>query len=464
MRARTRRRRRPSDAERGAVAVLVALLLVPMIGFVALAMDISRLDNSRQRLWDTIDSAALAGASLLPDAAAAESAAFAYADANMPGLVPTIEFRCLVSVTAGGEPDAADIPLSCDPGPPPYTLAAYPGTSCNDALCSMPCDPHPPQNDACNTMLVSAGRSVDFQFAPVIGFDQGNTGTLSTAACHGACGETPVVPADIVLLVDRTGSMRPQDMAALKAASEAFLEGLTPTLHHVALGTLGRSKNAPSPGCPTEPSSSKTMGPWIPVGLRADYDLTDNYPPDSPPNLNPVSQLVAGIGCLPQSSTGTNLADPIAAARAYLLANGRPGVAKGIVFLTDGEANESLAGAPCPQAKIEAQVTEDAGISIVAIAYRLQGVSCGSEPATTTLATMATNPGGGVVTADDGGDGPGGTPGGCLDAASAALENADGDHLFCSPDAADLLAVFDAASQALLNDLDTHTKLVRIPR
>jgi hypothetical protein len=454
---------RRAVVERGVSAILVALMLVPMIGFVALGIDISQLHNDRQRLWDTIDAAALAGASQLPDATAARAAALAYADANISGLTPALEFRCLVGVTSLGLPDGADVPVSCNPGPGPDNLTSYPGITCSAEICSIPCNPDPPENDECNTMLVSASRTVDYNFAPVIGFDSGDTGTLSTAACRGVCGSVPDAPADIVLLLDRTGSMGAADMVALDQASKAFLEGLTPSLHHVALGTLGRSSNSPSPACPTDPSPDQNSGPWIPVGLRSDYDITDNNPPDSPPNLNGVSLLVMGIDCLPKSSTGTNLGDPIAAAGSYLLANGRAGVSKGIVFLTDGEANRSSSGQPCDWAKSRAQLVEDSGVAIIAIAYRLQGVSCNGEPATQTLAKMASDPTSGPASADDGGDGLGGLAGGCLGAPEIASENSDGDHLFCAPDPSQLVATFDAASSALLADLDARTKLVRIP-
>ena len=161
-------------------------------------------------------------------------------------------------------------------------------------------------------------------------------------------------------------------------------------------------------------------GPWVPIGLSDDYDNTDNDPPDSPPDLNPSSQLVRGINCLDFSTTNTNLGDSIHAAGSYLVNNGRPDVPDGVVFMTDGEANQpTSSGNPCTYAQTRAQQVKSAGVIVVTIAYRLQGVDCSGTPATTVLANMASDPESGVSTVDDGGDGSGGLPGGCDYVASA---------------------------------------------
>ncbi len=52
--------------ERGAVAVIVGMLLVVLIGFAALGVDIAQQVQSKQRLFDTMDAAAHAGAYELP--------------------------------------------------------------------------------------------------------------------------------------------------------------------------------------------------------------------------------------------------------------------------------------------------------------------------------------------------------------------------------------------------------------
>jgi Flp pilus assembly protein TadG len=56
----TSRLRRPLDRERGATAVVFALLLVPMLGFAAIAVDIGALYAERARLQVGADAAAIA--------------------------------------------------------------------------------------------------------------------------------------------------------------------------------------------------------------------------------------------------------------------------------------------------------------------------------------------------------------------------------------------------------------------
>lgn len=450
------------SGQRGAAAVLLAMFMLVILGFVALGVDISTHTRTRQKLWDTLDAAALAGSTMLPDGIAAHQVALDYADANMPGLVPEVKFWCVVGVD-GSEPNASHIPEMCDPGPSPYNVGNYPGLECNSRMCFIPCNPLSPEFDECNTMSVVAGKDVAYSFAPVIGTDQGSTGALTSAACKGPCGAEIETPGDIALVLDRTGSMRSADLAALKVAAKVFLEGITPSLHDVALGTLGQSKSAPW-RCPTEPASRRDATyKWVAVDLTNDYDLTDNDPPDNPPSLNSSSALVQGIDCLSSSSTGTNLGDPLRGAGDYLVANGRPDAPDGIVFMTDGEANEPYGSGNCDYAKAKAAEVKSQGVIVVTIAYRLQGVSCEGTPATTVLADMASDPHTGIPTADDGGDGPGGLPGGCVNAPEIASENADGDLFFCAPEPGQLSAVFSSASTSILAEFSDHTILVRPP-
>lgn len=434
-------------SDRGATAVFISLALLLIMGFVALGIDISLHTNNRQDLWDTLDAAALAGSALLPDAAAASQTAIAYADANSPGVVPNIDFWCVVGVDGSGNPNAAHIPGMCDPGPGPYTSGSYPGLECNDRQCLIPCNPFAPQFDRCNTMSVRAVRDVPYTFARVIGIDQGSTGVLTSAACKGPCGTEIDVPGDIVMVLDRTGSMRPEDLTALDAAARVFLQGLNPGVHEVGLGTIGRSD--PIPICPSQPSPNENVGPWIPVGLDDDFQ-------------SPTSDIVRAIDCLSSSSTGTNLGDPMAAAGAHLASSGRAEAPNGVVFMTDGEANRGT-GNPCLHAKNQATQVKAAGTVVVTIAYRLQGVNCGIEPATTVLADMASDPQNGPVTADDGGDGAGGLPGGCESAAAIASENADGDHFLCTPEPGQLAAIFAEAASTILAEFSDRTILVRPP-
>lgn len=70
-------------SESGAVYVWVALGIIALFGFGALAIDMSYLYVLRNQAQITADSAVLAGAGELPDVAAARTAAKDYADRNM---------------------------------------------------------------------------------------------------------------------------------------------------------------------------------------------------------------------------------------------------------------------------------------------------------------------------------------------------------------------------------------------
>src|SRR5690242_17579999 len=59
------RRRQSRGDRRGAVTVLVALLLVPFLGMVAFAVDVAWIVQSRSDLQNAADAAALAGAEQL---------------------------------------------------------------------------------------------------------------------------------------------------------------------------------------------------------------------------------------------------------------------------------------------------------------------------------------------------------------------------------------------------------------
>ena len=69
--------------EAGIALILVACCLMLLIGFAALAVDGSHIFKIRTHCQSTADSAALAAASMLPDLAAARSAAIAYGAKNM---------------------------------------------------------------------------------------------------------------------------------------------------------------------------------------------------------------------------------------------------------------------------------------------------------------------------------------------------------------------------------------------
>lgn len=73
------------ESDQGAIAVMVAVLMVVMLGFAAIAVDAGAMYTARRQAQTAADAAALAGAQNLPMAPdLALAAAQAYAETNMP--------------------------------------------------------------------------------------------------------------------------------------------------------------------------------------------------------------------------------------------------------------------------------------------------------------------------------------------------------------------------------------------
>ncbi|MEX1253828.1 MAG: pilus assembly protein TadG-related protein [Dehalococcoidia bacterium] len=311
---------------------LCAFMLAILLGMVAMVVDVGNFLHERAQLQTVVDAAALAAAQELPDNdTMADDVALEYAAANHPTLdLSNVNstFYCFVGDDDdNGVPDANDIPAACNPG----SNAAW---TCGGGACASPCFPN--EGDKCNTISVGAENSVSFIFAPVIGMEEADTGTIHAAACHGACGGPAAGPLDVVMIIDRSSSMSSSELNDAKTAARAVLDIFNPAQQHVALGVLGASD--PSNLCNDEDPDDG--GTWLAVPLSSDFKNSDG-------TLNTSSSLVSTINCLTSSSQGTNLGSPIndeaygqPDAMSHLLTSGRPGVKKAIILFTDGAANQ----------------------------------------------------------------------------------------------------------------------------
>ena len=339
---------RPPD-ESGAVAVLTALLAVVLFITAAIAVDIARTVLVRQTLHDTLDTAAHAGAYELPgNGASAKTAALAMARANDPGVVPHVDLWCVVASTGAAKTvRSTQIPWTCNPGPAPYDVARYPGLRCNTKLCAIPCIAE--EGDRCNTVRAADSEVVPFDFAPVIGVSEGSTGSVSSVACKGSCGQAPV-PMDVVVVADRTASMAESDRLQMVTAIKSMLKTMDPTQQYVALATIHKSKLTDA-RCVTNSTGAPDGvkgGKWVAVPFSADYK-TGPVAAD----LNVSSALFKGLDCLPESAAGlygTHLAGALKGAVRYLLGYDtnnlsalprREGeIRKVVMFETDGMPDE----------------------------------------------------------------------------------------------------------------------------
>jgi Putative Flp pilus-assembly TadE/G-like/von Willebrand factor type A domain len=443
----------PREGERGQILVLFSLLIVVILGFAALVIDVGVLRNANQNLWNALDSGALAGAMNLPEnPTAANSTAMQYADTNYPGPLPAdrvgVTYYCLIGDRNGdGQPDLSDIPMTCNPGTVPSTA-----WRCGHGICTAPCIPA--EGDTCNTLALTGTTTVSFGFGNAVGVSSGDTQQVTSAACKGPCGSQPVALVDVALVVDRTSSMSGVDTTNARSAADSVRKLYNPAAQWLSFGVLGPSQTSGS--CTTTPATSigTAMQPtdlrrWMPVGLSGSgASFASDY-------ASSTSKLAQAIACFTNSSTGTDLSDPITMAAYELTHNGRTGVSKGIILMSDGQPNASTAYTSdyCSQANTAATAAKAQGIEVFTVGFGLDGsnnIACPDtggtfkgKTATALLASMATS------SADDGG-----CPG---------TENTDDDHYFCVPKtagaSADLSAVFKSAATSLAKG----TKLVQLP-
>jgi hypothetical protein len=423
------------DGERGQMLVLFTLVLVVILVFASLVVDVGLLRNNRQTLVNTMDSAALAGGTKLPVNGATEGAAAntlinATVSADYPGLPVSayaITYKCLIGLDPlnPGQPNIArDVPLVCDPhfslGHNPPVAADFVGAGATRFSSCVPS-----AGDRCNAVVIAGSSITPYSFGRVVGINQGSTGVVVSAACNGPCGADPTTPVDVVLVMDRTGSMSGADTVNAKAAANSLVSIYKPANQWLALGTLGPSTTG---GCAATAAGSigtanaADLRRWVPVGLSGTGSgFSTNF-----------AQVTAAISCYTNSSTGTDLADPIAMAAYELRNNGRTGVAKGIIFETDGQPNAAVGSGPnyCGLASNAATAAKAVatgaplGIDVYTIGFGLDAASGGDpacpdtsgpwngKTATALLASMSTGPTVGTTTC-------------------SAAENTDGDHFYC---------------------------------
>jgi hypothetical protein len=451
------------SAQDGAIALMTAVLMVVLLGVTALAYDLAHLRHQRQVLQDAVDLSALAGAQLMPvrgaqaaNLAVAEAQLIAHA--NSPGLPIgnlIVHFSCVVSDPEGnGGQDSLDVPGACGPA----VAGAWTGgwtTALGRATHA--CDPY--AGDLCNSIVVSASDTVQFYFAPVMGFNQGSTGSVSAASCRGFCGQ-PSTPLDVVIVFDRTGSMTDADIQNAINGAEAVLQAYDPRLQHVGFVALPYGDPATGKCLANDPQiyPNSSQSPWEVTPLSSDYL-------DANGALNRSSALVQRIECMHatprisvivdgverKSAGHTNLGDPMSAARSMLASEGRPDVPDVIIFETDGEANQPFGHQPCQYFVDAARAAKTAGVDVFTLGFGVGGARCtqdtgfyGSKFASISLSDAAA---------------PIGTPSGALDnqpGSCSAQENTDGDNYFCEPGTADLEAVFRQIAVASLG----HSRLV----
>lgn len=285
--------RRARRNERGASAVVVALLMTAIMAVGALGLDISKLVFERQQVRAAVDAAAQIGAArlnptpldkkeaddlklLIKDAAVKNYGTSTYGK----GLVAkdvTVDFFCVVATLEGSvplSPKVSQIPDTCDPDPSHHNYTP-PGMKCDARSCAIPCKPEEVPlstfpKPVCNAIRVGATKEVLYVLAPAVGIPN-SYATASTVSCQGTCGGDPGPnPLNVVVMADRTPSMfnedappkdRDKDLVALRSGMLSMLKIMNTKQQYLAFGAI--QKSVPKDGDLTSPPS------------RTDYTFTN---------------------------------------------------------------------------------------------------------------------------------------------------------------------------------------------
>ena len=351
--------------DRGQILPIVAVALVGLLGICAFSIDVGYAYYAKRQLQSATDAAALAGAQDLPTGSTAISTAIAYASANSPANLPPFTFTYTLRCTA----------------------TAIVATGCTASV-------NP------NELVVTGTASTTTSFARIFGLDHFDM-TSHANACS-PCSSTPV---DIVIALDRTGSMCDTkesngfctDLDNAKDGIQTMLKILNPPYAQIGMVAFPPVQTTLTGAC-SAPYNSLANG-WDGYDASGRGYLTDtinaNYK-TSTGTLNSASGLVQhttdgkATACV-EAGGSTSYSEALRQSQSELLVHGRVNVPNYIVFLTDGEANMgSVYGVnstayppggpddqqPCNTAINLAASYKTAGTTIYSIGYALGNKKC----------------------------------------------------------------------------------------
>jgi hypothetical protein len=352
--------------ERGQILPLVTVALVALLGIAAFAIDVGYAYYAKRQLQSATDAAALAGAQDLPVAATAIAVASSYAAANTPPNLGSFNFTYQTKCTA----------------------TAVIATGCNAAV-------NP------NALVVTGTASTNTWFAGIFGFDH-----FDVSAHANACSPCSATPVDIVMAIDRTGSMCSPtgpggeciDLDNAKDGVRTMLGMLNPPYAQIGMVAFPPVESTTTDPCEQPYNSLSGNGydgydsasrGYVTDTINGNYRIAGGA-------LNPSSGLYLHTvdgnrsSCI-QAGGNTSYSEALRQSQAELDANGRPNVPDYIVFLTDGEANiGSVYGPnttypqnnaddmqPCQTAVDVANTYKSQGTTIYSIGYALgNNVKC----------------------------------------------------------------------------------------
>jgi hypothetical protein len=355
--------------KKGVVAIIVGLGLSAIAGMVGLVAQETIIYRTQSALQSSANIAALAGAQSI----------------NNPSGT-AIATATTYSAVTGSDNAMSGQTVTMASGYPKLKCLTSTGVSCSGT-------------DAANAIVVKQQATVPLIFGKLFGK---STLTLTATATAGAGlgGGSGYGARDIMLIVDTTQSMSntldstcgisgAYRITCALAGARALLQALPPSSIHVGLmifpGTTTSTEAALDYDCssstaPTAAAYNASPLTYQIVGLSSDYKTSDTAT-----SLNTSSNLVIALGggasgCTAGLSvvggSGTYYAGVIAAAEAALTTNGRTGVQKAIVLLSDGAANATSSKVPsgmasnqCQEAITAAAAATTAGTWVYSAAY-----------------------------------------------------------------------------------------------
>lgn len=237
-----------------------------------------------------------------------------------------------------------------------------------------------------NTVTVDETAKAPTYLLSLLGFS-----SITLKAHAQACSPCGGTPLDVMIVLDRTGSMRSNNkLTNAKEGIQEFLSTMDPSIDNVGLAVLPPAPSS-GQGCTSVGSYFTSSSPDGTYGLpNPGYvvvPLSHAYA-TSIGNLDNSSPLLTTVNCV-QAGGNTAYAEAVDAAYAELQKDGRPDAQKAIVILSDGAANVgpgSLPSSspyltdPCGQGVTSAGIAKANKVLVYSIAYTAQGDSCWASP------------------------------------------------------------------------------------
>ncbi len=336
---------RRARSESGQAIVIVIAALMVLLSITGLVIDFGSAFYASRHLQASADAAALAGAQELPDTNLAIQVAKDYSGGRgkkndairLDEAKVTVFAKCITSA---------------------------PGCAPNNAI------------------QVEQVMHHKTAFLKILGLNEIVLHTKSVA-----CSPCESKPLDIMLVLDRTGSMCEDhngnsdpactDLNNARNGLKTFLSFFDSKSQYIGFAVFPPGTSC---GTPDTNDYNSTTSPYVLVPLSSDYKLPGG-------GLNNNSNLIKTINC--QKGGGrTAYATALEKAQAELDAHGRPNVKDIIVFMSDGAANigptyystkSPYRMQPCHQGVTSANAIKARGTEIYSIGYDLNALNGGAN-------------------------------------------------------------------------------------